>query len=72
VVGANATGQIKAVYVEKGTTVQAVQNVTVLAPANKAFYGAASIPSGTYSAINWSDFIQTLTPGSTTRAATFA
>ena len=72
VVAANASGVIRATYVEKGTTVTATQNVSIIAPANKAFYGAAAIPSGTYSAINWSDFIQTLTPGSTTRATTFA
>lgn len=65
VVGANATGQIKAVYVEKGTTVQAVQNVTITAPQLKPFYGAAAHPVSATNAdptkyTGWSAFVQTL------------
>lgn len=64
-VSANASGQIRASYVEKGTTVTGTVNVTIAAPSLKGFYGAAAHPVAGTSANpsaydGWGAFVQTL------------
>ena len=65
VVTTNASGSIRATYVEKGVTVSGTANVTIVAPAIKPFYGAAAHPVSGTSAdpknyANWSDFVLAL------------
>jgi len=70
-VGANVNGVVKASYVEKNVTVEGTRAVTIVAPLPTAFYGSSSIPTGTYSEIDWEAFVKTLKVGTTTRAAQF-
>jgi hypothetical protein len=70
-VGLNVNGVIAASYTYRGTTVTGTRPVTVTAPPLKAYYGSAAIPGGFYGAINWANFVLSLTPGSTTKATQF-
>lgn len=65
VVSSNATGVVRASYVEKGVTVTGNANVTIAAPQLKPFYGAAAHPVSGTSAdpknyTGWSAFVQAL------------
>lgn len=65
VVTTNASGSVRASYVEKGVTVTGNANVTIAAPQLKPFYGAAAHPVAAGNAepsaySGWSAFVQAL------------
>lgn len=65
VVTTNASGVIKATFTEKGITVTATANVSLVAPSLRPFYGAAAHPVSSGSAEpsayqNWGAFVNAL------------
>lgn len=67
VVSSNASGTVKAVYVEKSASYTGTANVTIAAPSLKPYYGSAAHPVSATNAepsayANWSAFVTSL-PG---------